>query len=160
MQDDLETRARLAPPAPPASNGDASLGALVRQLTDDGRTLIQQEVALAKAELQTNAVSFAKRAALLGIGIAVLIVGLLVLTAFLVLALGELLDDRYWLSSLIVGLAFAVLGAGGLLIGKNGLARQTLKPEKTVVTLKENTDWARAEARQLKHDLTRSDGRQ
>lgn len=145
--------------APVQPDTTPSVATLLRQLADDGRTLVRQEITLARLELQSNAVSFAKRIGLVGFGIGMLLVGLLVLTAFLVLALGVLLDGRYWLSSLIVGATLAVAGLVALLVGRSGLARQTMKPEQTVETIRDNREWMKAEARQLKSDLT-SDGSQ
>jgi uncharacterized membrane protein YqjE len=133
--------------------GEASLRALLRQLVDDSRGLVRQEIALAKVEVREGVQALAKGAVLIGLGAAILLVGLLVLTAFLVLGLGRLLDGQYWLSSLIVGGLFALLGALTLLAGKKGLARGELKPTVTAETLRENQAWAREEIRQLKRDL-------
>jgi uncharacterized membrane protein YqjE len=145
-----------APVEPPGlvRDGEASLGVLFRQLAEDSRTLIRQEVALAKVELKENARSVAKGAVAIGLGVGMLIVGLLVLTAFLVLGLGVLLGGQYWLSSLIVGGLLAVIGAIALLSGRKGLASDELKPEQTVQTIRENRDWARNEADKIKRDLT------
>jgi hypothetical protein len=141
-------------PLPATANGEGSLGTLVRQLAEDSRILIRQEVALAKTEIQDSVRTIAKGAIAIGLGIGMLLVGLLVLTAFLVLGLGRLLGGEYWLSSLIVGGALALLGAIALLAGKRGLAKGEIKPEHTVETMRENRDWARSEARQIKRDLT------
>jgi hypothetical protein len=138
---------------PPTANGEGSLGTLVRQLAEDSRILIRQEVALAKTEIQDSVRTVAKGAIAIGLGIGMLVVGLLVLTAFLVLGLGRLLGGEYWLSSLIVGSALALLGGIALLAGKRGLAKGEIKPEHTVETMRENRDWARSEARQIKRDL-------
>ncbi len=134
-----------------------SLGALLRQLADDGRILVQQEIALAKAEVRSSVLGIGKGAALIGLGAAILLVGLLVLIAFLVLGLGVLLDERYWLSSLIVGGLLALLGAITVIAGRKGLQKQALTPHRTIETLRDNTDWARAEAEEIKRELTRSD---
>lgn len=142
------------------ANGTGSLGGLFRQLAEDGRTLIQQEIALAKAEVRSNVVGAAKSAAIMGIGLGLLLVALLVLIAFLVLGLGVLLDGRYWLSALIVGGVLAILGLIAVFVGRRGMREQELKPQRTIDTLRDNTDWARAEARQIKRELTSSDGEQ
>ena len=99
----------------------------------------------------------AKGAALMGLGLGLLVVALLVLIAFLVLGLGALLDDRYWLSALIVGGILAVLGLIAVLVGRRGMSEQALKPQRTIATLRDNTDWARAEAREIRRELTGSD---
>ena len=136
--------------------GNPSLSTLLRQLADDSRLLVQQEIALAKAEVQTNVLSLAKRTAFIAVGIALLVVGLLVLTAFLVIALGALLGERYWLSSLIVGALLAIAGIGAMLAGRGGLSQQKLAPEQTVASIRESAEWARDEAQRFKQDLTRT----
>jgi hypothetical protein len=142
------------PGGAPELNGQGSLGTLFRQLVEDSRTLIRQEVALAKVELKDNAVSVAKNGVVIALGIGMLLVGLLVLTAFLVLGLGVLLGGQYWLSSLIVGGVLALVGGLAVLVGRRGLATDNLRPDHTVATIRENRDWARDEADQIKRDLT------
>jgi hypothetical protein len=140
-------------PTPPEPAGDPSLAALVRQLADDGRTLIQQELTLAKAEVQQNVVSFARNAAVMAAGGMLLVLGLLILLVFLILGLGRLLGGQYWLSTLIVGALFAVAGGVTILVGRRGLRKDELKPTRTAQSLRESTEWAKAEAQQLKRDL-------
>jgi uncharacterized membrane protein YqjE len=152
---------RIEPLEPPSGEGvsippegpQPSLGALFRQLAEESRTLVQQEVALAKADLAESVRALAKGAVLIGIGSGMLVVGLLVLVAFLVVGLGRLLGGEYWLSALIVGGGFALIGGITLLIGRRGLSRDKLKPEITARTLRENREWAKDEARQIKRDL-------
>jgi hypothetical protein len=162
MSDPLTTRTRT--PAADAGQSDdqsrdPSLIALFRQLTDDGRALIEQEVALAKAEIRANVLGITKHAGLVGAGALFVILGLLVLIAFLVIALGALLDDNYWLSSLIVGLFFVVVGGIMVLYGRKGLGRDELKPKQAVTTLLESKEWVQTEARQLRQELSGGDGR-
>jgi hypothetical protein len=132
---------------------EPSLGALFRQLADESRTLVQQEIALAKADLTDSVRNLAKGAVLIGIGTGMLVVGLLVLVAFLVVGLGRILGGEYWLSTLIVGGAFALIGGTTLLVGKRGLSGDRLKPEITVQTLRDNREWAKEEVRQIKQDF-------
>lgn len=139
------------------TNGTGSLSSLFRQLADDGRTLVQQEITLAKAEVRSSIVGVVKGTGTIAFGIGLLLIAVFVFTAFLVLALGALLDGRYWLSSLIVAGVLALLGALALFLGGRGMRSQELKPERTMATLRENKDWARAEVQQIKRELTRSD---
>lgn len=132
---------------------EPSLGELFRQLAQESSTLIRQEIALAKAEVQENVRSLSKDMAMMAAGGGVLLVAALVLTAFLVAALGDLLDN-YWLSALIVGAVYAAIGFMLLNKGKAGLRNDGLKPEQTVASLQEDKRWAQAEAQQVKRDLT------
>ena len=136
----------------PAPGTEPSLGELFKQLAQDSATLVKQEVALAKVEMRENLKSATKDAAMIAVGGGLLLVGLLVLTAFLVAALGDLLDS-YWLGALIVGLVFAVVG--GLLAKKNldRLKHDVHGPDQTIQTLKEDKRWLQSEIQQAKKEL-------
>lgn len=138
-------------PPPPAS--DPSLGELFRQLTQDSAILIRQEVALAKAELRENMRNVGRSIAMIAVGGALAVIGMLALTAFLVVLLGDLIGN-YWLGALIVGLLFAVIG--GVLISThlNRLRQTDLKPEQSIESLKENKQWLQSEIQEAKRELT------
>lgn len=150
-----------APVAPPLNGpttgarpgAEPSLGELFKQLANESTTLIKQEMALAKLEMRQNISAVTKDAALLAIGAGVLLVGALVLTAFLVVLLGDLLDN-YWLGALIVGVLYSVVGALMVVQGKNKLKNDDMRPEATLETLREDKRWAQAEIQQAKRDLT------
>jgi len=132
---------------------DESLGDLIRRLGSDTSALIQQEAALAKAEAREAAERLGRGGARIGIAAALAFIGMLALSAFLILALGRAFGGAYWLSSLIVGAAAAVTGVV--------MARSTvrdmkhgLKPRQTIETLREGKAWVTREAQDLKHDLT------
>lgn len=143
--------AAARPPEPVAA--EPSLGELFRQLAQDSSLLIRQEVALAKAEMRENVRSAARSATLLAVGGAIAAVGTLVLSAFLVLLLGELLGN-YWLSALIVGVLF--LAVGGVMVSSNlkGLRANDLKPEQSLDSLREDGQWIRQEIQEAKRELT------
>lgn len=145
-------RAGAVPPPSPGTR-EASLGELFRDLAQESSILIKQEIALAKAEMRENFRDFAKDAMMLAAGGGILLVAMLVLTAFLVAALGDLLDNQYWLGALIVGVVYALIGGVLLMRGRSGLQRDELKPERTIESLQANKRWAQAEARQVKQDL-------
>src|SRR4051812_37469121 len=95
----------------PVSGGsEPALGDLIRALAQDSATLVRQEVALAKAELQENVKSVARDIAMVAVGGVLALIGVLVLIAFLVIAVGDAVDE-YWLGALIVGAVF-LLGGG------------------------------------------------
>lgn len=144
-----------AAPAPPAGAGkpEPSLGELFKELAQESSMLMKQEVALAKAEMTENFQALAKDAVKLAIGGGILLVSLLVLTAFLVAGLGDMLGDEYWLGALIVGLVYAVIGGILLASGKKGVQHDDLKPDQTIATLKEDKRWAQTEVQNLKRDL-------
>jgi uncharacterized membrane protein YqjE len=136
----------------PVPGPDPSLGELFKQLAQDSATLVKQEVTLAKAEMRENLRSAGKDAAMIAVGGGLLLVGLLVLTAFLVAALGDALDN-YWLSALIVGVLY--VGVGAVLAKKylGNLKKDDLGPDQTIQTLKEDKRWLQSEIQQAKKEL-------
>ena len=147
---------RVAPhaPAPSVADADRPLGPLFSQLAQDSSALIRQEIALAKAEVRHSISQTTSGAVKVGVAAALLSVGGLVLTAFLVLLLGELLGN-YWLSALIVGAVFTVIGAFLALGGIRRLKEVQVAPQETIETLRADRDWAKAEVQELKRDLKR-----
>lgn len=153
MQDDIHvTRTTTVNRSVDGPDPDPSLGELFKQLAQDSATLVKQEMALAKAEMRENLRTAGKDAAMIAVGGGLLLVGLLVLTAFLAAALGDLLDN-YWLGALIVGLAYVVIG--GVLAKKYmaNLKRDDLGPGQTIQTLKEDKRWLQSEIQQAKKEL-------
>ncbi|MEW5928723.1 MAG: phage holin family protein [Gemmatimonadota bacterium] len=153
MQDDIHVTRTTVTDHPPGGAGpEPSLGELFKQLAQDSATLVKQEVALAKVEMRENLRTATKDAAMIAVGGGLLLVGLLVLTAFLVAALGDLLDN-YWLGALLVGLLFVVIG--GVLAKKNldNLKKDDLGPDQTIQTLKEDKRWLQSEIQQAKKEL-------
>lgn len=116
-----------------------SLGELFSDLTTETRTLIRQELELAKTELTEKASRAGRDAGIMAGGAVVLYMGLLVLAAAAVIGLGHLIG--YGLSALIVGVILAGAGAAMALSAKNDLQKMTLAPEETKKTVKETKLW-------------------
>ena len=131
---------------------EPGLGDLFRQLAQDSATLVRQEVALAKAEIRDNVKSVARDGAKVAIGGFLALIGALVLTAFLVLLVGDALDE-YWLGALIVGALFVIVGAVLAMGALKSLKRDTIAPEQTIQTLKEDKQWLQSEIKQARRDL-------
>lgn len=137
-----------------APRQETPLGELFKRLTTDTAELIRQEAALAKAEIRETGSRLGGDARDIGIAAGLALAGALCLVAFLVLALGNLLDGRYWLSTLIVGAVALIIG---MMLAKNAvkdIKTRGLKPQQTMDTLREDKAWAGQAARELKHDLT------
>lgn len=135
-----------------SASGEPSLADLIKQLAQDSSTLVRQEMALAKAEMRENVQSVTRDVAMIAVGGGLLLVGLLALTAFLIAALGDALDN-YWLAALIVGAVFAIIG--GILAASNmkKLKGEGLKPDRTIHTLQEDKRWLQNELQEAKRDL-------
>lgn len=136
------------------SSSNRPLGDMVRKLGSDATTLIRQELRLARTELKQTAREVARDAGLVAVGGGVAAVGGLLLVAFMVLLLGQLLGNRYWLSALLVGLLLAI-GGGWLSYGSLArLRRRDLAPDEALASLRHTGGWARAEVRDLRRALT------
>lgn len=122
-----------------------SLGDLFSELIDETRTLIRQEVALAKAEMQQKASQAGKSVAFMAVGGFIAYAGFLAIVAAAIIALAALIP--WWLSALIVGIVVAIIGYALLRKGQNDLKELQVKPEQTVETLKENREWLKDQTR-------------
>ena len=127
-----------------------SIADLIKELRDEGTTLLRQEVTLAKTELGEKAGFFGKQAAKVGAGGAILAIGMLMVLA----ALGYFMA---WVYQAIfealplaaaLGLGFLTVGAVVSLIGylmygsaMRRMQSETLAPERTIQSLKEDKQW-------------------
>jgi hypothetical protein len=120
---------------------DRSFGELVSQLSTDTTTLVKQEIALLRAELQETGKQAGKGAGLLGAGGVVGLLAAGALTACLILALDEVVAS--WLAALIVAAVYGAVAAVLALRGKNEIQDATPPAPQTVETLKEDGKWAK-----------------
>ena len=128
-------------PAAKARAAEASPGELASEVAKDMSTLVRQEVALAKAELQQEAKTAGTAVgAFGGAGFA----GYFVLV-FLSLAMMWALGSKMALgwSALIVAGVWAVIAAVLAVLGRSKLKRFNPKPERTIETVKEDVQWAK-----------------
>jgi hypothetical protein len=125
---------------------ERTLGEMFAELSRETRTLIQQELQLAKTELTEKAFKMGKGAAFIVGGGLIAYAGLLAIVAALILiliALGLPPSAAAFLGGLLVA------GIGYLLIrpGLTAVKPQELTPRKTVETLKEDAQWLKAQAK-------------
>jgi len=136
----------------PAASAEPQLGDLFRQLAQDSATLVRQEMALAKAELRENVKSVARDTAKIAIGAVLAGVGALVLVGFLVLLLGDAIGE-YWAGALIVGILLLAIGGFLAMSAMKRLKQDSITPEQTLQTLKEDKQWLQSEMKQVRRDL-------
>ena len=125
---------------------ERTLGELFADLSRDTRTLIQDEVRLAKTELSEQASAMGRGAGVAVGGGLIAYGGLLALIAAVVLGLIAA-GLPPWAGALLGGIAAA--GAGYLLV-RAGLATIraiSIAPRKTVETLKEDAQWLKEQTR-------------
>lgn len=117
---------------------DLSIGELLGNVSHDLSTLMRQELALAKAELKTEATKAGKGAGMLGAaGFAGYMVVLFASFA-LWWGLANVMDEG--LSALVVAVVWAVVGGVLYVAGRGELREMNPKPERTVDTLKQVPD--------------------
>ena len=133
----------------PSPASDASLGELVKQLSEQSSRLARQEVELAKAELAVKG----KRA---GIGVGMFggagafgFYGLGALVAAAVLALA--IAVTAWLAALIVAVVLAAIAGTLALVGKHEIQEATPPvPEQATESVKEDVEFAKTRAQEAR----------
>lgn len=137
---------------------EPSLGTLLRDLTDESRTLLRQEIELAKAELSEKVSMIGRNVAYIAIGGFVAYVGVWALAAAACVGLWAILNNfmdneiAAWLGPLLVGVVIALVGYALIQKAIATLKRESLMPRKTIESLRENKEW-------LKEQITTSENR-
>jgi hypothetical protein len=139
-------------------NSPTSIAGLLHNLRDLTTTLLRQEVQLAKAEVGEKVSSLGRDVAQIAIGGVIAFAGALLLLFGISDLVGSLLlragldaDVAQWVARLAVGLIVALVGGLLLLKAKKAMSRESLVPEKTVETLKQDKQWAQ---NKLEHSHT------
>lgn len=114
-------------------------GELLKEFFENGQLLLKEEIRLAKAEARVEAKKAARAGAAFGAGGLFLHTALLLFAGFCVALLWGAME--LWAAALIVFVVFAAIGVGAVLYGKKRL--QTLEPDRTVRSLKEDKEWAK-----------------
>jgi MFS family permease len=118
-----------------------SIGGLVRGILMDLRTLIREEIALARVEIREQAGRARATAMSFGMAAAALFFGGTFLLVALATGIAELLDWPTWTGFLIVAVLLSAIGFVMLSAGRKQLQTFHAVPEETVSTLKENSEW-------------------
>ena len=118
-----------------------TFGGLIRGILTDLKTLLHEEIALARIEIREQAGK--ARAAALSFGIAA--AGLLFGLAFLLIAIATAISDQLgwpaWAGFLIVGLLLSIVGFVSFAVGRKRIRTVQAIPTETVTSLKENSEW-------------------
>jgi hypothetical protein len=126
-------------------NDQRSLGELFGDLSREISTLFRQEVQLARAEITGKLPKLGRDIGFLVVGGAVAYTGVLALVATAIIALAYALP--WWLAALIVGVV--VTGSGLFLVqrGMAALRTESLAPQQTLATLKEDAQWVKEQVK-------------
>jgi len=128
------------------ATAEPSIGELVGTLARDTQTLVRQEMALAKTEINASVSALISNVIKVAVGGFLMYAGMLVLL-FAAVAGVHQADFSWWASALIVGGATLLVGILLFLWAKSGLNDAKLMPTETVETLKEDRDWAKGQVR-------------
>jgi MFS family permease len=118
-----------------------SIRGLIRGILTDLRTLIREEIALARVELSEQAGRARTAAMSFGMAAAALVFGGTFLLIAIAIAIADLLNWPLWAGFLIVAVVLSLVGFVTLASGRRQLRTLHAVPEETVSTLKENSEW-------------------
>jgi MFS family permease len=118
-----------------------SIGSLVRGILTDLRTLVREEIALARVEIREQAGRARGAAVSFGIAAAALLFGGAFLLVALATAIADLLNWPVWAGFLVVAVVLSLIGFVTLASGRKKLQSVHAIPEETISTVKENSEW-------------------
>ena len=124
---------------------ERSVTALLSDLVTETGMMVRQEMALFRTEMAETMGRAGRGAAAMAVGGIFAFGGFLALLGAAALGLATVLPG--WLSALIVGVVFVVLGAILLLFGTSRLGAEALKPQRTLHSLREDRIWLKEQAR-------------
>ena len=137
MNDDASPRA-----------GRRSIFSLGRTLIDEAKTLVRQEIELAKQEMTAKLLRDLKAAALLIVAGLMLSLALFVFVFMLIVDLFSYLTGHLWLGLIITWLIYTIIFGIVALIGVRRM--QSPKPVRTIQTLREDLEWLTQQLRRSK----------
>ena len=98
---------------------DKGLNDLVKQLGDDSKRLLGDEVRLAKLETAENLYRAGRGALWLGLAFGIVVVSLVAFTLFFATFFGRIANGHYWVGAMLTA---AIEAAGGLWFLQKGMA--------------------------------------
>jgi uncharacterized membrane protein YqjE len=122
---------------------ERTMGELFSDLATEMKTLVRQEMELARTEISEIIARMMRDAAAIVAGGVVAMAAFLVFMAAAVLLLGLVIP--YWASALVIGAVLAVVAFVLVQKGRKDLQRAHLTPEKTTESIKETAKWAKAQ---------------
>ena len=131
-----------------AAQDSRSIGELIKELAQEGRTLVRDEIALARTEVSEKVGVFRRNLASIAIGGALLLAAVLLIVeavnrGLTVLLEGWLgLETAVWLAPIVLGLLIGLIGWSMLQKGMDTIRREGVAPHKTVESLRDDKRWA------------------
>jgi hypothetical protein len=133
-----------------------SLVGLFSDLFRETSTLVHEEAQLAKAEISEKVSQLGSGAAEIAAGGAILFAGFIVLLFAAVNALAMFLPPEHaaWLAPLIIGLLVMIVGYIALSRGRKHFKAETLKPSRTMESLRKDSEVLRGHLNTSKERYT------
>ena len=130
-----------------------SIGDLIRELADEGRSLLRNEVSLVKAELSEKVHVYERNSTRIAVGSALLLAALFFglwalnmgVTALLTLVVEE--EIAIWLAPLVIAVVLAIVGRSMVRGGAEEIRHEGIVPERTTSTLRDDARWAREQVK-------------
>lgn len=127
---------------------ERSIVTLVKNLRDETTTLLKQEVDLAKTEMSEKAAKIGRNVAYLAVGglvayagVLFVLLGLSLLVSWGLERAGLSREVALWLGPALIGLLVGLVGFVLVQKARHTLSNESLKPEKTIQSLKEDKVW-------------------
>ncbi len=130
---------------------ERSIADLLRDLYQEIATMIDRQVALAKAEAASTAETAGRGVAVVAAGGVVAMVGFIYLMLAIVFALSRVMPG--WAAALVVGAVLAAIGGAAAMAGIRRLRALRQPMPETRETLREDGAWAREEAREIRREI-------
>ena len=122
---------------------NAGIPDLIRDLADDSKRLLTDEVQLAKLETKESLKRAAKGGLWLGLAFGIGIVTLVALTLLLVTLIGRLANGHMWVGALVTGALEVIVAMYLFKRGFGSLKQPSYTLEETRESVKDTARWAR-----------------
>jgi len=137
------------------SKDTRSTTTVVQELVHGIQNLVRGEIQLARAELNKTAQEMRRNFASTALFGSIALIGVLPLIAFFVIGLGKLLNDQYWLSSLIVAILFMGIGGAAAYYSAKKLKSQDFSLPQTRHSVQEESQVVRGRLREVTETFQR-----
>jgi len=132
-------RGRFEEPTPSSTTDSRPFSRIFQDIVNHLSEIVRSEVRLVRTEVRQDVTQFTKSSVVLIIGAVLAFFA----TGFLLLGVVYALETRLapWLSAVIVGTSVGILAAIFLQVGRMKLKQASLRPDKTIQSLRENVTW-------------------
>ncbi|HYD52049.1 MAG TPA: phage holin family protein [Gemmatimonadaceae bacterium] len=126
---------------------DAGIPDLIRNLADDSKRLVSDEMRLAKLEMSDNVKRAGKGGMWLGLAFGVGFVAMVAFTILLSALIGRLANGNYWLGALVTGILELVVAVVLFKKGMGQVTEPSYTLEETRREAGKTVRWAKTEIR-------------